>query len=85
MKSPRVLAGPAKRFACEHRESSAGLLCLAKGITGGYLPRAETFETEEIFSAFWASIKEFKTFFTAILTRANSVGLAPSRARFGMF
>src|SRR5215471_18679202 len=40
-----------KMFACEHAGVTPDLLCLAKGITGGYLPLAATLTTEEIFSA----------------------------------
>ena len=41
-----------KMFACDHEGVSQDILCLAKGITGGYLPLAATLTTEEIFSAF---------------------------------
>ena len=69
-----------KMFACEHANVAPDLLCLAKGITGGYLPLAATLSTEEIFRLFWASIKNSKLSSTAILTRAIR-SAAPSRAR----
>lgn len=52
-----------RMFACEHAGISPDLLCVAKGITGGYLPLAATLASEEIFSAFLAPYEEFKTFF----------------------
>lgn len=39
-------------FACEHEEVSPDMMCLAKGITGGYLPLSATLVTEEIYEAF---------------------------------
>src|SRR5260370_27859351 len=41
-----------KMFAASHAEIAPDLLCLRKGITGGYLPLAATRTTEKIFSAF---------------------------------
>jgi adenosylmethionine-8-amino-7-oxononanoate aminotransferase len=39
-------------FACEQEGVSPDLLCVAKGITGGYLPLAATLATEEIYEGF---------------------------------
>src|SRR5262249_17975762 len=39
-------------FACEHAGITPDLLCVAKGISGGYLPLAATLTTEEVFAAF---------------------------------
>ena len=41
-----------KLFACEWEEVTPDFLCLAKGITGGYLPLAATLTTERIYRAF---------------------------------
>jgi adenosylmethionine-8-amino-7-oxononanoate aminotransferase len=41
-------------FAVDHEGIEPDLLCLGKGITGGYLPPAATLATEEIFNAFMA-------------------------------
>ena len=54
-----------KMFACNHADITPDILCVAKGITGGYLPLAATLTTEEIFAAFLGEYKEFKTFFHA--------------------
>ena len=51
-----------RMFACEHEAISPDILCLAKGITGGYLPLAATLTTEEIFNAFLGEYEEKKTF-----------------------
>jgi len=39
-------------FACEHVGISPDLMCVAKGITGGYLPLAATLTTEKLYRAF---------------------------------
>jgi len=39
-------------FACKRANVSPDLLCVAKAITGGYLPVAATLTSKEIFSAF---------------------------------
>jgi adenosylmethionine-8-amino-7-oxononanoate aminotransferase len=41
-----------KCFAFEHAGISPDLICLSKGVTGGFMPLGVTLATEEIFSAF---------------------------------
>lgn len=41
-----------RRFACEHEGVVPDLLCLAKGLTGGYLPLAATVVTPAVFAPF---------------------------------
>ena len=50
-------------FACEHETVRTDLMCVAKGITGGYLPLAATFATQRIFDAFLGEPWEGRTFF----------------------
>jgi len=38
-----------KMFACEHEDVQPDIMCLGKGITGGYLPLAATLTTQRIF------------------------------------
>jgi 4-aminobutyrate aminotransferase-like enzyme len=52
-------------FACEQEGIEPDFLCLAKGITRGYLPLAATVTTQEIFDGFLGRFDEFKTFFHA--------------------
>jgi adenosylmethionine---8-amino-7-oxononanoate aminotransferase len=67
-------------FACEQEDVEPDLMCLAKGISGGYLPLAATLATEEIYSAFLGSHGELKHFFHGHTYTANplacAVGLA---------
>ncbi len=50
-------------FACEKEKVSPDFICVAKGITGGYLPLAATVTTEEVFGGFLGRFDEFRTFF----------------------
>src|SRR6184192_1134694 len=74
-----------KMFACEHAGVTPDILCLAKGITGGYLPLAATLTTEEIFSAFLGEYKEFKTFFHGHSYTGNPLGCAVALANLEVF
>ena len=40
-------------FACEQAQIAPDLLCLAKGITGGYLPLSCVLATDEVYEAFY--------------------------------
>ncbi len=74
-----------KMFACEHAGVTPDILCLAKGITGGYLPLAATLTTEKIFSAFLGEYKEFKTFFHGHTYTGNPLGCAVALASLELF
>lgn len=74
-----------KMFACEHAGVTPDILCLAKGITGGYLPLAATLATEQIFSAFLGEYKEFKTFFHGHTYTGNPLGCAAAIANLEIF
>ncbi|HEY3305228.1 MAG TPA: adenosylmethionine--8-amino-7-oxononanoate transaminase [Candidatus Binatia bacterium] len=74
-----------KMFACEHAGASPDILCVAKGITGGYLPLAATLTTEEIFSAFLGESREFKTFFHGHTYTGNPLGCAVALASLELF
>ena len=45
-------------FACEQEGVTPDFLCLAKGLTGGYLPLAATLTTERIYDAFLGAAEE---------------------------
>ena len=52
-----------KMFAFEHAEIVPDILCLAKGITAGYLPLSVTMTTDKIYQAFYDDYEKLKTFF----------------------
>ena len=55
-------------------------LCLAKGLTGGYLPMAATLTTQAVFDAFLGEYEEFKTFFHGHSFTGNQLGAAAALA-----
>lgn len=63
-------------FACEQESVAPDFLCLAKGITGGYLPLAATLSTEEIYSAFLGVHSDLKHFFHGHTYTANPLACA---------
>ena len=68
-----------KMFACEHEGVRPDFLCVAKGISGGYLPLAATLATEEIFEAFLGAHAEMKHFFHGHTYTANPLACAVGR------
>src|SRR4029434_5940516 len=65
-----------KMFASEHAGVRPDLLCVGKGLTGGYLPLAATFATEELFRGFLAPYEEFATFFHGHTYTGNPLACA---------
>ena len=74
-----------KMFACEHEAVVPDLLCLAKGLTGGYLPMAATLATDEIWRAFLGTYAESKTFYHGHTYGGNPLGAAAALATLDVF
>ena len=74
-----------KMFACEHEKVSPDIMCVAKGITGGYLPIAATITTNKIFNAFLGEYKEQKTFFHGHTYTGNALGCVAAIANLEIF
>ncbi|HVO26909.1 MAG TPA: adenosylmethionine--8-amino-7-oxononanoate transaminase [Candidatus Margulisiibacteriota bacterium] len=74
-----------KMFAVEHAAVAPDLLCLGKGISGGYLPLAATLATEEIFCAFLGRYEEYKTFFHGHTYTGNALACAVALANLDVF
>ncbi|MEE9164858.1 MAG: adenosylmethionine--8-amino-7-oxononanoate transaminase, partial [Nitrospinota bacterium] len=74
-----------KMFACDHERIAPDIMCLAKGITGGYLPLAATLTAEEIFNAFCGDYSELKTFFHGHTFTGNPVTCAAAVASIDLF
>lgn len=67
-------------FACEQEQVNPDVLCIAKGLTGGYLPVAATLCTQEIYDAFVAPPTEGKTFYHGHTYTGNPLGCAAGLA-----
>jgi adenosylmethionine-8-amino-7-oxononanoate aminotransferase len=72
-------------FACEHEGVAPDLLCLAKGITGGYLPLAATLASERIYEGFLGEFEEFRTFFHGHTYTGNPLACAAALATLDVF
>jgi len=67
-------------FACEQESVVPDFLCIAKGLTGGYLPLAATLTNDEIYRAFLGRAQEGKTFFHGHTFTGNPLGCAVALA-----
>ncbi|MFH1614706.1 MAG: adenosylmethionine--8-amino-7-oxononanoate transaminase [Planctomycetota bacterium] len=74
-----------KMFACQKEAVVPDIMCLAKGITGGYLPLAATLTTQKIFDAFLGQISEHKTFYHGHTYTGNALGCAAAIASLELF
>jgi adenosylmethionine---8-amino-7-oxononanoate aminotransferase len=72
-------------FACQHEDVVPDLLCLGKGLTGGYLPLAATLATEEIYGSFLGQADEFRTFFHGHTYTGNPLACAAAVATLDTF
>lgn len=74
-----------KMFACEHDGVTPDFLCLAKGLTGGYLPLAATLTTKKVFDGFLFDYKDQKSFFHGHTYTANPLACAAAVANLELF
>jgi adenosylmethionine-8-amino-7-oxononanoate aminotransferase len=72
-------------FACEHEGASPDLLCLAKGLSAGYLPMAATLATARVWNAFLGTHAERKTFFHGHTYGGNPLAAAVGIASLDIF
>jgi len=74
-----------RMFACQHEDVRPDFLCLAKGITGGYLPLAATLTTKKVYDGFIFDYKELKTFFHGHTYTGNPLACAAALANLDIF
>jgi adenosylmethionine-8-amino-7-oxononanoate aminotransferase len=74
-----------RMFACEHEGVAPDLMCVAKGLTGGYLPLAATLATERIYAGFLGAHEEWRTFFHGHTYTGNPLACAAALATLDVF
>jgi adenosylmethionine-8-amino-7-oxononanoate aminotransferase len=74
-----------RMFACEHEDVSPDFMCVAKGLTGGYLPLAATLTTERVYEGFLGRHEDFRTFFHGHTYTGNPLACAAALATLRLF
>jgi adenosylmethionine-8-amino-7-oxononanoate aminotransferase len=72
-------------FACQHESVVPDFLCLAKGISGGYLPFAATVTTSDVWRAFLGRYDEARTFCHGHTYGGNPLAAAVALASLDVF
>jgi adenosylmethionine-8-amino-7-oxononanoate aminotransferase len=73
-----------RMFACERAAVVPDLMCVAKGLTGGFLPLAATFATDRIHDAFTGGDRS-RAFFHGHSYTANPIACAAANASLEVF
>jgi len=72
-------------FACEQAGISPDLMCLSKGLTGGYLPLAATLCTDRIYQAFYDDYGTLRAFLHSHSYTGNPLGCRAALATLDIF
>lgn len=72
-------------FACEQEEVTPDFLCVAKGLTGGYLPLAATLTTDRVWQAFLGATVDARQFYHGHTYCGNPLGAAVALASLDVF
>jgi adenosylmethionine-8-amino-7-oxononanoate aminotransferase len=72
-------------FAVEQEGVRPDLMCVAKGLTGGYLPLAATLATDAVYEAFLGPFAERRTFFHGHTYTGNPLACAAALANLELF
>ena len=70
-------------FACQQEDVIPDFLCLAKGLTGGYMPLAATMVKSNVYEAFLGDTE--KAFYYGHSYTANQLGCAAALANLNLF
>jgi adenosylmethionine-8-amino-7-oxononanoate aminotransferase len=73
-----------RMFACEHADVSPDIICLSKGITGGYMPLGATIASDAVYDAFLSEDRT-RTFFHGHSFTANPLACAVAIASLNIF
>src|SRR5437764_462941 len=74
-----------RMFACEYEDVAPDLMCVGKGITGGYLPLAATLASEKVYEGFLGAADQQRTFFHGHTYTGNPLACAAAIATLELF
>lgn len=74
-----------RMFACEYESVNPDLMCLGKGLSGGYLPISATLASDRIYQAFLGDYSEKKTFYHGHTFAGNPLACAAALANLAIF
>lgn len=69
-----------RMFAFDHAKVSPDIMCISKGLTGGYMPMAITITTDEIYYAFYDDYNKGKAFMHSHTYSGNPLGCSAALA-----
>jgi len=72
-------------FACEQAGIRPDLICLSKGLTGGYLPLSVVVTTEPVYQAFYDDYRNLTAFLHSHSYTGNPLACAAAMATLGIF
>jgi adenosylmethionine-8-amino-7-oxononanoate aminotransferase len=72
-------------FACEQADITPDMLCLSKGLTGGYLPLSAVLTREEIYQGFYDDYAAGKAFLHSHSYTGNALACTAALATLGIF
>jgi adenosylmethionine-8-amino-7-oxononanoate aminotransferase len=72
-------------FACEQAAIRPDLLCLSKGLTGGYLPLSVVMTTDEMYAAFYDEYVKLNAFLHSHSYTGNALACAAACASLAIF
>jgi adenosylmethionine-8-amino-7-oxononanoate aminotransferase len=74
-----------KMFACNHADISPDIMCLSKGISGGYMPMSAVLTTNRIYDAFYDDYVKLKTFIHSHTYAGNAMACAAACESLNIF
>lgn len=72
-------------FACEQADISPDIMCLSKGLTGGYLPLSVAVTTENIYQAFYDEYENLTAFLHSHSYTGNALACSAALATLDIF
>ncbi|MGC8696877.1 MAG: adenosylmethionine--8-amino-7-oxononanoate transaminase [Halothiobacillus sp.] len=72
-------------FACEQADITPDILCLSKGITGGYLPLCAVLTTETLYQAFYCEAPASRAFLHSHSYTGNPLACVAALATLDLF